>query len=43
MGGVGKAAPGEELGLFLHFLHTTHLTDPYNNGLAEKAQNIKEV
>lgn len=33
----------QELGVFLNFLHTTHLTDPYNNGLAKEAQNIEEA
>lgn len=41
--GLEKLLLGEELGLFLHFLYTTHLTDPYNIRLAEEAQNIGEV
>lgn len=35
-----KLLLGKESGLCLHFLHTSHLTAPYINGLAEEDQNI---
>lgn len=41
--GLAELFLGEGLGLFLHFLDVTHLTDSYNKEFAEKAQNIKKV
>lgn len=41
---IGKAAPEEEEpGLFLHFLHTIHLTAPSINELPEEAPSIGQV